>query len=123
MTIVAVTKVPVDSNFIIGVFNRQFKVSATVGAADNFGDDIVWFYAGAELDGIQTFCFLYVIFPISLVEDVDVVAFAASERIFALTADEGVVAGVAVESVVAGVTIYQSVQITRTERFSVGRTA
>ena len=95
MTMVTVAKVPVDSNFVIGVFNRQFKVSTTVVAADNFSNDIFWFYAGAELDGIQTFCFLYVIFPISFVEDVDVVAFAAFERIFALTANEGIVASVA----------------------------
>ena len=43
MSIVTVAKVPVDSNFVIGVFNRQFKVSATVVAADDLSNDIFWF--------------------------------------------------------------------------------
>ena len=67
--------------------------------------------------------FIAVEYILTLITMENVVAFIASERIVTLTADEGVVAGVAPQSVIAGVAIYQSIQLTHTERISIGRTA
>ena len=93
------------------------------------------------MNGVRTVRVEYPVFPIPLAEDVDVVAFAtfksvvagvaveqviagvAFKSVVAGSTVEGVIAGAAFKSVVAGVAVYQSIQITHTERFSIGRTA
>ena len=67
---------------------------------------IFWANAFTKLKGIDTVSLFNIVYPISLVEDVEVVALTAIERVVTSATNESVVTIVAMEPVVAGVAIY-----------------
>ena len=122
VAVVVVAKVLTYSYFVICTFYGQLEVYI-VAISYHFGDYVIWRDSFAELNSVYAARVHNRVHAISLAKDIGVVAFATSEIVVAGAANESVVASVAFENVVTGVAIYQSIQITHTEQFSIGRTA
>ena len=100
-----VCKVFTNSNLVISVFNRQLKTYTAKITPNSFYSNVFWINALTKFYGVCTVIIYYFVFPISLIKDVDVVAFATLENVFALTADESVVTSTTPQFIVAGVAL------------------
>ena len=100
---------PCNSYLVVGSLNGKFKIvvsGVTAASYSAFYEDILWANAFTKLKGIDAIGLFNIVYSISLVEDVEVVALATIECVITSATNESVVTRIATEGVAAGIAIY-----------------